>query len=179
MSSHGAEFQQLGQALQSGNVSAAQQDFAQLTQNAANAQNNPASTQSTSSPWSSEVFSNLAQSLKIQLASGTAGAQSASASGSPSQEFGALGQALQSGNLSAAQQAYAQMQQSVLNIQQTESHHHHHNHTPLQPVQAATSNTSSSSTGSGASTSTIGSTSSSTNGSNFLSSALSLFSAVA
>jgi hypothetical protein len=161
MNSTGNEFQQLGQALKTGNMSAAKQDFAQLTQNAS-------STQSTSSPWSSQVFSNLAQSLKLQLATGTAGTQGAGAASSLSQGSNSLGQALQSGNLSAAQQAYSQMQQSVQDIQLNLKHNHH---TALQPLQAAAGDTSSSSSGDG--------TNSGTTGTNFLSSALSLFSAVA
>jgi hypothetical protein len=159
-----AEFQQLGQALQAGNLSTAQQDYAQLTQSTA-------STPSTNSPWSSQVFSNLAQSLKVQVASGTSGAPSASSSspGSPAQEFSTLGQALQAGSLSAAQQAYAQMQQSALDMQQNSNHHHR---TVSETAETEMNNSINSSAG--------GSTaSSSTIGSNFLSTALSLFSAVA
>ena len=102
-----AEFQQLGQALQSGNLSAAQQDFAELTSSGSSASTSGATTATTTT-----------------AATGTGSAASTSPVSSIGQEFTALGQALQAGNLSAAQQAYSAMQQ----IGQTQGHHHHHHH---------------------------------------------------
>ena len=128
------EFKQLGQDLQSGNLSAAQSDFATLQQ----LQPQGSSTSSTQSgnPISQD-FTQLAADLK---AGNTTAAQqdftklqqdfqsqssqtqthhhhhhhgdgSSSQSDAVNQVFSQLGQALQSGNLSAAQTAYASMQQ--------------------------------------------------------------------
>ncbi|MGO9649080.1 MAG: hypothetical protein ACLPOO_13605 [Terriglobales bacterium] len=128
------EFQQLGQALQSGNLSAAQSDFATLQQNSASA--------STASASSSNPLAQAFSQLGKDLQSGNISAaqqdfatiqqdtqsQSTPASGhhhhhhgggagsgqqsNITQEFAQLGQDLQSGNVSAAQQAYSAVQQS-------------------------------------------------------------------
>ncbi len=95
------EFQQLGQDLQSGNLSAAQSDFATLTQ----LDPNLASTSSTSS---------------------TASATSPTTSNPIEQEFAQLAQDLQSGNLSAAQQDYSTIQQDMQSAMAVHGHHHHH-----------------------------------------------------
>jgi len=94
------EFHQLGQDLQSGNLSQAQSDFAALQQNA------PAG-----SPLSASSSTN-------------------SNSSTISQEFQQLSQDLKSGNLSAAQSDFANMQQTAQQnaAQGTEGHHHHHHH---------------------------------------------------
>jgi hypothetical protein len=125
------EFQQLGQDLQSGNLSAAQTDFATLQQLAPQA--NPASTAQSSNPIAQE-FNQLSQDLQ---AGNLSAAQQDYATiqqdfqnqaapvhhhhhhrggggggANPiSQLLGQLGQALQSGNLSAVQQAYSALQQ--------------------------------------------------------------------
>jgi hypothetical protein len=125
------EFQQLGQDLQSGNLSAAQTDFATLQQLAPQA--NPASTAQSSNPIAQE-FNQLSQDLQ---AGNLSAAQQDYATiqqdfqnqaapvhhhhhhrggggggANPiSQLLGQLGQALQSGSLSAAQQAYSALQQ--------------------------------------------------------------------
>jgi outer membrane protein assembly factor BamD (BamD/ComL family) len=125
------EFQQLGQDLQSGNLSAAQSDFASLT----------SSQQSTflQPPSGSPIAQSLNQ-LSQDLQSGNlSGAQAdykaiqqdfqsqslrghahhhhhgegASQSNPLSQLFQQLGQSLQSGNLSAAQQAYSTLAQDL------------------------------------------------------------------
>jgi hypothetical protein len=76
------------QDLQAGNLSAAQQDFATIKQNARLA------------PGQTHRHHRLAS--------------SAQQGGNPiSQAFGALGQALQSGNLPSAQQAYATLRQDL------------------------------------------------------------------
>jgi hypothetical protein len=126
------EFQQLGQDLQSGNLSAAQADFATLQQ--LGPQANPA--QSTDSI--TQDFNLLAQDLK----SGNLSAQQdftkiqqdvqtqpvhahhhhrgqGQAANGISQEFSQLGQALQSGDLAAAQQAYQSLQQDFRTFSQS------------------------------------------------------------
>ncbi len=95
-----SEFQQLGQDLQAGNLTQAQQDFATLSQNFPNAQ------------------------------SGTSTSATASGANPIAQAFTALAQDLQNGNISGAQQDYATIQQDFQQQQQGSSavHHHHHNH---------------------------------------------------
>jgi outer membrane protein assembly factor BamD (BamD/ComL family) len=92
------EFQQLGQDLQSGNLSAAQSDFASLQQ--LGPQGSSSSSSSTSSTQSTNPVA---------------------------QAFSQLSQDLQSGNLTAAQQDYTTIQQD-LQSQGTQGHHHHHHH---------------------------------------------------
>ncbi len=131
------EFQKLGQDLQTGNLSAAQADFASLTQNSA------AATGATQ-PTLGQAFNALGQAL--QSGNLTAAQQDFStiqqdlqqagqrhfhhhhrhgsgllseltsadqANNSASQALGSLAQALQAGNLSSAQQAYAAIQQDL------------------------------------------------------------------
>jgi outer membrane protein assembly factor BamD (BamD/ComL family) len=121
------EFQQLGQDLQSGNLSAAKTDFAALEKSAP---------QGNSSAGANSIVQEFKQ-LSTDLQSGnTSAAQQdystiqnnfqnmsaqhhrhhhvgggSSGSSSESQTIDQLGQDLQSGNLSAAQQAYAALQQ--------------------------------------------------------------------
>jgi len=103
-----SQFQKLGQDLQSGNLTQAQSDFATLTQNLPNGG---------------------------KSSSTAASATSANASSSDSnpvlQAFQSLGKDLQSGNLTAAQQDFAAIQQSAQQSQASgQSHHgHHHHHT--------------------------------------------------
>jgi hypothetical protein len=118
------EFQQLGQDLQSGNLSAAQTDFATLEQSAPHASGSSSSANSIV-----QEFKQLATDLK---SSNTSAAQQDystikqdfqnlaaqhhrhhhSGGGSAVlQAVDQLGQALQAGNLSAAQQAYSALQQ--------------------------------------------------------------------
>jgi len=132
------EFQQLGQDLQSGNLSQAQADFAAMESPAQPVSSSSQST-STSSSLSSAFqqlatdlqsgnltaaqsdFSTIQQDLQQQSASVQPHhrhhhhpAESAPSSGSQnpfSTLFSQLGQALQSGNLSAAQSAYTSLQQ--------------------------------------------------------------------
>jgi outer membrane protein assembly factor BamD (BamD/ComL family) len=127
------EFQQLGQDLQSGNLSAAQTDFTTLQQNS------PVSSSSTAQTPISQAFGQLSQDLQsgnvsaaqqayasIQQDMQTQGSHmrhhhhhgGGEATNSTSQQqnpmaqlFSELGQDLQSGNVSAAQQAYSSMQQ--------------------------------------------------------------------
>jgi hypothetical protein len=134
----GKEFQQLGQDLQSGNLSAAQSDFATLQQL------RPQASTSASAQSSSPLSQDFAQ-LSADLKAGnlTAAQQDftriqkdirtqpptvqehhhrhggGNESGAMSQLFSQLGQALQSGNLATAQQAYAAMQQQFQQSTQT------------------------------------------------------------
>jgi soluble cytochrome b562 len=132
------EFQQLGQDLQAGNLTQAQQDFTTLTQNTpSGAQSNSPIAQDFSTlkqalqagnlTAAQQAFSTLQQDLQQrsvgqahhhhhhhQSGSGSQGSSSASGSSDPfAQDFTALGQALQAGNLTAAQQAYSTIQQDL------------------------------------------------------------------
>jgi outer membrane protein assembly factor BamD (BamD/ComL family) len=122
------EFEQLGQDLQSGNLSAAQSDFATLQQYAP--ETNSSSASQSSSPIAQD-FSQLSQDLKsgnlsaaqsdfstlqqdFQNASATGHHHhhgSGGGSSAISQLIQQLGQALQSGSLTSAQQAYSTLQQ--------------------------------------------------------------------
>jgi len=137
------EFQQLGQDLQSGNLAAAQQDFATLMQNApAAAQGNNGNNtigqalsalgqalQSGNLTAAQQDYATVQQDVQQAVGQtqghhhhhhhgGGGGQPASSASSSASQQtnpiaqaFSTLGQALQSGNLTTAQQAYATLQQ--------------------------------------------------------------------
>lgn len=85
------EFQQLGQDLQSGNLSSARQDFATIEQT---------------------VRQRTAQILQHHHHFSIGGAQSGAAN-TLAQEFSTLAQALQAGNLSAAQSAFSTLEQSL------------------------------------------------------------------
>jgi outer membrane protein assembly factor BamD (BamD/ComL family) len=101
-----SEFKQLGQDLQSGNLTQAQSDFTTLSQNLSGLlQNNSA-------------------------AATTATASTTTPTNSLAQAFAQLGQDLQSGNLQAAQQDYTTVQQDAQQnaSQQVAGHHHHHHH---------------------------------------------------
>jgi len=120
------QFQQLAQDLQAGNLSLAQSDFASLQQSL------PAGFSASGSP-ASQALSALGQDLKAGNLSAaqqdfsnvqTDVQQAASAhhhhhhhSGNSSQQltdlFSTLGQDLQTGNLTGAQQAYASLQQDL------------------------------------------------------------------
>lgn len=85
------EFQQLGQDLQSGNLSAARQDFAAIEQG---------------------TRQRTSQILHHHYHFSSLGTQPSSTS-SLTQDFGTLAKALQSGNLSAAQSAFTTLQQAI------------------------------------------------------------------
>lgn len=137
------EFQQLGQDLQSGNLSAAQSDFAALQKM------QPQSSTSTSSQTSSsgisqdfnqlsadlkagnttaaqQDFTKLQQDFQSQTTQAAQGhhhhhhhsSDNSSGGSEISQLFSQLGTALQSGNLSAAQQAYSTMLQNFQQVGQ-------------------------------------------------------------
>ena len=133
------EFKQLGQDLQSGNLSQAQQDFTALSQNL------PGASQSSSVVSSTTAASGTA-------ATGTTGATGNSTnSSSLLQEFNQLGQALQSGNLQVAQQDYSAIQQTAqqnAGVAQSNArpagglHHHHHHVEGSQDSSSASNSTS-------------------------------------
>lgn len=124
------EFEQLGQDLQSGNLSAAQSDFATLQQLVP--QNSSTSSTQNNNPIA-QAFNQLAQDLQsgnlsaaqqdystIQQDMQSQSAQmhghhhhhgGGSSQSELSQLFTQLGQALQSGNLSSAQQLFSTLQQ--------------------------------------------------------------------
>lgn len=125
------EFQQLGQDLQSGNLSAAQADFTALQQSGPLA--NASSSSQSNSPIA-QAFQQLAKDLQSGNVSAaqqdyttiqqdfqkqaTQGHHhhhggSGSDANTISQIVDQLGQALQSGNLTAAQQAYTTLQQDL------------------------------------------------------------------
>jgi outer membrane protein assembly factor BamD (BamD/ComL family) len=125
------EFQQLGQDLQSGNMSAAQSDFATLQQYAP--QTSSTSSSQSNSPIAQEFsqlakdiqsgntsaaqqdYSTIQQDMQSHAAEGHHHHHSSGGGGegqsAVSQLMTQLGQALQSGNLSSAQQAYSTLQQ--------------------------------------------------------------------
>ena len=110
------EFEQLGQALQSGNLTQAQSDFATLSQNIS------AATQSSGTTTPATNASPAAQA------------------------FAQLGQDLQSGNLQGAQQDFTNLQQDLQqsSSQQAGGHHGHHHHR-TESSQSSSSSSSSSS----------------------------------
>ncbi len=125
------EIQQLGKDLSAGNLSAAQADFATLQKDspqasaASSQSNNPIAQafqklaqdlQSGNLSAAQQDFSTVQQDVQAQASGGhhhhSHGQSSGAAEQSPlAQLFAELGQALQSGNLSAAQQAYSTLQQ--------------------------------------------------------------------
>jgi outer membrane protein assembly factor BamD (BamD/ComL family) len=128
------EFQQLGQDLQSGNLAAAQSDFAALQK----LQPQPPTSSSSQSGVTQDFnqlatdlkagnttaaqqdFARLQQDLQAQSAQGHHhhSHQSSDSSSAISQLFSQLGTALQSGNLSTAQQAYSTMLQDFQQVGQ-------------------------------------------------------------
>ncbi len=114
-------FQQLGQALQSGDLNAAQQAFAALQQ----------------------LMPNLSAGSQTQT--GQQGNSQSQLAG----DFSALGQALQSGDLTKAQDALTKLQQDM---QTAHKRHHHHK---LDASQDSTSSSNNSSISDGTVTNTV------------------------
>jgi hypothetical protein len=122
-------FQQLAQSLQSGNLADAQKAYASLE----NLLGSSSSTSSTASTTSS----------------------SSSSTDTLMKDFAAIGQALQSGDISSAQKDFQQLQSDAASAQQTtktSGHHHGHHH------HVASSTSSTSSTSNATSTSSTSST---------------------
>jgi outer membrane protein assembly factor BamD (BamD/ComL family) len=129
-----SEFQQLGQDLQAGNLSQAQQDFVTLSENFPGASQQTATSSNNSIAQAFNALSNDLQNGNLSAAQqdfatiqqafqqhgsgqvhhhhghhGGGGRQS----NQIAEEFGALGQALQDGNLQGAQTAFAALQQDI------------------------------------------------------------------
>ena len=102
-----SEFQELGQDLQAGNLTQAQQDFAAIAKNFPGAAQPQISTPTTP-------------------ANATTSTTTGATSNSPSQAFSTLSQALQSGNLSAAQTAFVTLEQDLSQGGGKQVHFHHH-----------------------------------------------------
>ena len=131
----GDDFTQLGQDLQSGNLAQAQQDFATLSTALSSSQSTPSSTSASSTNPIQQAFSALQQDLQNGNLSGAqqdfaalqqglqqAGTQhhhhhhhggDSQGASAVQQDFDSLEQALQSGNLSSAQTAFASLQQDL------------------------------------------------------------------
>jgi len=106
-----AEFKQLAEDLQSGNLSQAQQDFTAL----------------------SKDLTGVSQSGSQTISSSSSSAGSTTSTNPFLQAFNQLGQDLQSGNLQAAQQDLTKIEQTAHqnvqpNAQQAEGHHHYPHH---------------------------------------------------
>jgi outer membrane protein assembly factor BamD (BamD/ComL family) len=100
-----SEFQQLGQDLQAGNLTQAQQDYATLSQNFTPTQSGPTTVATTTDAATNSNSNSIAQA------------------------FEALSQNLENGNIAGAQQSYATIQQDFQQQQHHgtgEIHHHHH-----------------------------------------------------
>jgi hypothetical protein len=110
-------FQQLGQALQSGDLNAAQQAFAALQQ----------------------LMPNLSAGSQTQTGQQGSGQSQFAA------DLSALSQALQSGDLTKAQDAFAKLQQDMQSAHKR--HHHHHHNSGASQDSASSSNNSSISDG--------------------------------
>jgi len=95
----------LGQALQSGDLSGAQSDFQKLTQDL------------------QSIGAGHHHHHHHKAAAGTGDAKS-TGTNLIDTDFTALGQALQSGDLNAAQNSFSQLQQDMQTVSQ--GHHHHH-----------------------------------------------------
>jgi outer membrane protein assembly factor BamD (BamD/ComL family) len=137
-----SEFQQLGQDLQAGNLSQAQQDYATLSQNFPNAQSATTTTMANSSNPIAQAFAALSQDLQNGNISGAqqdyatiqqdfqqqqqqgsgqvhhhhhhhAGGGGGQQGSQVSQALNSLATALQAGNLSSAQTAFAALQQDL------------------------------------------------------------------
>jgi hypothetical protein len=103
-----SEFKQLGEDLQSGNLTLAKKDFTNLSQDIPSAQQN------NNTPIA-KVFGTLGQALRSQSLSAAEQAISTvnpggSRNGSLAVDLGSLGQALQSANLLSARTAFATLQ---------------------------------------------------------------------
>lgn len=130
------EFQQLGQDLQSGNLSAAQSDFATLqkdgpqSSSASSSQNSPIAQafsqlakdlQSGNLSAAQQDYSSLQQDFQNQATQGHHRHHHSGQGGNAkvSQLLGQLGQYLQSGNLTSAQQAYSTLAQDFQQFSST------------------------------------------------------------
>jgi hypothetical protein len=146
--------QQLAQALQSGNVQGAQSAFSLLQTTLPPSLGGTASATGSASTASTSATSAVTPTGATGTTSGSTNPLAT--------DMQTLSQALQSGNLSAAQTAFAQLQQDASQAAQSASGHHHHHHHHGGGSSSSSSSASSSSTSgttSGATTSTTSGTS--------------------
>jgi len=134
-----AEFQQLGQDLQSGNLAQAQTDYATLSQNFPGASQSAAATAAAAAATVAAATTAAATTAATAATATTGTATSAT---SAAQAFAQLGQDLQAGNLQAAQQDFTNLQQGLQQnaSQQVQGQHHHHHH--AESTQSTTSGSS-------------------------------------
>src|ERR1700722_4389709 len=131
-----AEFQQLGQDLQSGNLAQAQTDYATLSQNFQGASQGAGA----SGAVAAAAATTGAAPTAAVTATATAGAVKSASSAA--QAFAQLGQDLQAGDLQASQQDFTNLQQSLQQnaSQPVQGQHHRHHH--AESSQSATSGSS-------------------------------------
>ena len=133
------DFQDMITAIQSGNLTGAQQALTAIQ--GSNAQNTSSSnTQSVSQVGSAGQLSNQNNSILT--------------------DYNNLASALSSGDLTAAQQAFTSLQQDIQNTQNAGQvhHHHHHHHYPQNATATSTGSDGSTSTTNGTTTSSINTT---------------------
>lgn len=114
------DFEQLFQDMQSGDLSGAQQAYSALQQLLPGS-----STSSGTSTASADATAPSAASVAASSTTGTATGTGATGNTIAS-DWSALGQALQSGNLSSAQSAFSQLEQDLQSSAQGAGHRHHH-----------------------------------------------------
>jgi len=116
----GTDFSALGTALNSGSLAGAQDAVAKLQQDA------QAYQQDHHKFGDLQHAKDVYQSMQQNSTSGTSSSNSAASGNSLDTDLTALGQALQSGSMSSAQDAFAKLQQDLQSTQQGQGHHHHH-----------------------------------------------------
>jgi outer membrane protein assembly factor BamD (BamD/ComL family) len=134
------QFQQLGQDLQSGNLTQAQTDYATLSKEF------PGANQAGTTAGATTAATTAATTTATTNTTPTTTATTTTGTASTAQQFAQLGQDLQSGNLQAAQQDYTNLQQSAQpnGAQQVRGHHRgHHHHGGGSQSASATSSSSS------------------------------------
>jgi outer membrane protein assembly factor BamD (BamD/ComL family) len=122
------QFQQLGQDLQSGNLTQAQTDYATLSKEFPGA--NPAGTTAAATAAVATTAAPTAATTAAATTATTTTTPTTTGTASGAQQFAQLGQDLQSGNLHAAQQDYMNLQQTAQQngAQQVGGHHRGHHH---------------------------------------------------
>lgn len=152
------DFDQLFQAMQSGDLSGAQQAYSALQQ----LQPNSNSTSSTTTAASTSTDSTASATSAAASATDAAATSSTATAGNTiASDWSALGQALQSGSLSSAQSAFSQLEQDLQSSAQAQGaghHHHHHEVDQAQGVYSAMQTTNATNAaGTGSSTNSVAS----------------------
>jgi hypothetical protein len=114
----GSVIKNLADALQSGDLKSAQDAYAQLQSALKGTQNSSTAATSPSTPTTQALTSTPM----------TTGTQANAKQALFTADFDALGKALQSGDLNAAQDAFKKLGQDMLSAGKTHRHHHHHHH---------------------------------------------------